>query len=228
MEQDSGRSSYDKFMETIDDYGDDKGHDLLTDPNTVAETGSKAQKDQSKPHGVKLKELRDSKGFTIEELAEKSGLEAESLRQVEAGDILLPLGQLIKLSKALSLKMSDVISTGTESFTIVRADARQSVARLGASKQAKRGYEYESLAPGKKDRMIEPFIVTLLPSDDDEKSSHDGQEFIFVLEGEMEAFVDDHRDVLKAGDAIYYDSTSIHLVRAYGDKPARILAIIMS
>mgnify|MGYP000973873102 CR=1 FL=1 len=63
MEQDSGRSSYDKFMETIDDYGDDKGHDLLTDPNTVAETGSKAQKDQSKPHGVKLKELRDSCNF---------------------------------------------------------------------------------------------------------------------------------------------------------------------
>jgi mannose-6-phosphate isomerase-like protein (cupin superfamily) len=44
----------------------------------------------------------------------------------------------------------------------------------------------------------------------------------------MEAFVDDHNAVLKPGDAIYYDSTSIHLVRAYGDKPARILAIIMS
>lgn len=228
MESDQTKTSYNTFREAIDDYGDDKGHDLLTDPTSVAEITSKAAKDQSVTHGVKLKEIRESRGFTVEELAEKSGLNADSLKLMEAGEMLLPLGQLIKLSKALSLKMSDVIATGTESFTIVRADERQSVTRLGASRQAKRGYEYESLAPGKKDRLIEPFIVTLHPSDDDDKSSHDGQEFIFVLDGEMEAFVDDHRSVLKPGDAIYYDSTSIHLVRAYGDKPARILAIIMS
>lgn len=228
MESDRNNASYSSFRETIDDYGDDRGHDLLTDPHAVAEQASKAQKDQATTHHVKLKEIREAKGFTVDELAEKTGLEADSLRQMESGDALLPLGQLIKLSKALSLRMSDVISTGTESFTIVRADERQAVSRLGASKQARRGYEYESLAPGKKDRLIEPFIVTLHPSDDDEKSSHDGQEFIYILDGEMEAFVDDHRAVLKPGDAIYYDSTSIHLVRAYGDKPARILAIIIS
>ncbi|MDD3473895.1 MAG: XRE family transcriptional regulator [Syntrophaceae bacterium] len=228
MESDQNKSSYNVFRETIDEYGDDKGHDLLTDPNAIAEVTTAAAQDRSMTHGLRLKQIRQSKGFTVEELAERSGLDAESLERMEAGEYLLPLGQLIKLSKALSLKMSDVIATGTESFTIVRADERQSVKRLGASKEAKRGYEYESLAPGKKDRAIEPFIVTLHPSDDDEKSSHDGQEFIFILEGEMEAFVDDHRAVLKPGDAIYYDSTSVHLVRAYGDKPARILAIIIS
>lgn len=228
MESDQSKTSYNSFRETVDEYGDDKGHDLLTDPTAVAEVATKAQKDQSVTHSVKMKEIRESRGFTLEELSQKSGVDADYLRQMEAGEILLPLGQLIKLSKALSLKMSDVISTGTESFTIVRAGERQSVTRLGATKQAKRGYEYESLAPGKKDRLIEPFIVTLHPSDDDEKSSHDGQEFIFVLDGEMEAFVDDYSAVLKPGDSIYYDSTSIHLVRAYGDKPARILAIIIS
>ncbi len=228
MDSDKNRTSYNTFRETIDEYGDDRGHDLLTDPGAVAEVATKAQEDQSVTHGTRLRETRESRGFTLEELSAKSGLDVESLRQMEAGEVILPLGQLIKLSKALSMKMSDVISTGTESFTIVRAGERQSVNRFGASKQAKRGYEYESLAPGKKDRIIEPFIVTLHPSDDDEKSSHDGQEFIYILEGEMEAFVDDHRAVLKPGDAIYYDSTSVHLVRAHGDKPARILAVIMS
>ena len=228
MESDRTDASYTSFRETVDEYGDDRGHDLLTDPHAVAESTQKAPKDQSTSHGVKLKEIRESKGFTVEELSRKTGLDADSLRQMESGEALLPLGQLIKLSKALSLKMSDVISTGTEAFTIVRAGERQTFSRLGASKQARRGYEYESLAPDKKDRLIEPFIVTLHPSDDDEKSSHDGQEFIYILEGEMEAFVGEHRAVLKPGDAIYYDSTSVHLVRAYGDKPARILAIIIS
>ena len=137
-------------------------------------------------------------------------------------------GQLIKLSKALSLKMSDVISTGQEAFTIVRSGQRQSFARFGKSKEDSHGYEYEALAPNKRDRIMEPFIVTLQPAASDEPSSHDGQEFIYVLEGEMEVVVDDARDVLKPGDAVYYDSTSTHLVRAHGDKPAKILAVLVS
>jgi quercetin dioxygenase-like cupin family protein len=44
----------------------------------------------------------------------------------------------------------------------------------------------------------------------------------------MEVLVDDTRDVLKPGDAIYYDSTSMHLVKAHGDKPAKILAVLVS
>ncbi len=147
---------------------------------------------------------------------------------MKAGETMLPLGQLIKLSKALSLRMADVISTGEEAFTIVRSDQRQSFARFGKAKEASHGYEYESLAAGKKDRSMEPFIVTLHPSAADQLSSHDGQEFIYVLEGEMEVVVEGTRDVLKPGDAIYYDSTSMHLVKAHGDKPAKILAVLIS
>ena len=53
-------------------------------------------------------------------------------------------------------------------------------------------------------------------------------EFIYVLEGEMEVFVEETRDVLRPGDAIYYDATSKHLVRAHGDKDAKILAVLVS
>ena len=75
---------------------------------------------------------------------------------------------------------------------------------------------------------MEPFIVTLHPSGAGEPSSHDGQEFIYVLEGEMEVTVGEFRDVLKPGDAVYYDSSSTHLVKASGDKPAKILAVLTS
>ena len=64
------------------------------------------------------------------------------------------------------------------------------------------GYGYESLAPHKKDRHMEPFLVSLEPSKaDEERSAHDGQEFIYVLEGAMEVMPPDIRRVLVAADA---------------------------
>lgn len=228
MDEEKKVTSYEDFRETASDYGEDKGHDFLTDPAAVALAREKAENEEAVSHGDKLRTAREKRGFSLDELAARTGIERNALAQLETGEAMLPLGQLIKLSKALSLRMADVISTGEEPFTIVRADQRKSFARFGKARQASRGYEYESLAAGKKDRLMEPFIVTLHPSGADELSSHDGQEFIYVLEGEMEVVVNDTRDVLKPGDAIYYDSTSVHLVKAHGDRPAKILAVLIS
>lgn len=228
MDEEKKVTSYEDFRDTASDYGEDKGHDFLTDPAAVASAAEKVEGEEAISHGEKLRMTREKRGFSLDELAARTGIDRDALAQLEAGETLLPLGQLIRLSKALSLRMADVISTGEESFTIVRSDQRQSFARFGKAKQASHGYEYESLAPRKKDRLMEPFIVTLHPAGADEPSSHDGQEFIYVLEGEMEVVVDDTRDVLKPGDAIYYDSTSMHLVKAHGDKPAKILAVLIS
>ena len=228
MDQEKKETSYESFREAAEEYGDDKGHDFLTDPAALAEVEESAAVEEAVSHGQRIRAGREKQGFTVEELSAKTGIESHVLAQLEAGETFLPLGQLIKLSKALSLKMSDVISTGQEAFTIVRSEQRQSFARFGKSKEDSHGYEYEALAPNKRDRIMEPFIVTLQPAASDEPSSHDGQEFIYVLEGEMEVVVDDARDVLKPGDSVYYDSTSTHLVRAHGDKPAKILAVLVS
>lgn len=228
MDDDKKVASYESFREAAEEYGDDRGHDLLTDPDVVAAAKDTADLESETRHGEKLKKIRHERGFTLDELAGKTGIDAGILSQLEAGETYLPLGQLIKLSKALSLKMADFIATGEEPFTIVKSNQRRKFSRFGESREANHGYEYESLAPNKKDRIMEPFIVTLHPSSADEPSSHDGQEFIYVLEGEMEVIVEDFRDVLKPGDAVYYDSTSTHLVRASGDKPAKILAVLTS
>ena len=228
MDGEKKQASYETFREAVDEYSEEKGHDLLTDPAAVAAAKEKVADELADTHGSKLRTAREARGFTLEELAEKSGLSARELAQVEAGEGLLPLGQLIKVSKILSLKMSDMISAGEEAFTIVRSSERQAISRFGKARQATAGYEYESLAAGKKGRLMEPFIVTLHPGGAAELSSHDGQEFIYVLEGEMEVVVDETRDVLLPGDAVYYDSTSMHMVRAHGEKPAKILAVLIS
>jgi quercetin dioxygenase-like cupin family protein/DNA-binding XRE family transcriptional regulator len=228
MDEQKKETAYESFRETVDEYGDHKGEDFLTDPAAVTAAKEKVEAEKSLTGGAKLRKAREARKFTVDELAEKIGISREELEQAESGEAFLPLGQLIKLSKALSLKMGDMISEGEAAYTIVRADKRTSISRFGKDKQSKHGYEYESLAPGKKGRLMEPFIVTLLPGAAGEPSAHDGQEFIYILDGEMEVIIDDHTEVLKSGDAVYYDSSSNHLVRAYGDKPARILAVLIS
>jgi len=97
-----------------------------------------------------LRTAREKRGFSLDELAARTGISRDALAQVEVGEFMLPLGQLIKLSKALSLRMADVISTGKESFTIVRSDQRLSFSRFGKAREASYGYEYASLAAAKK------------------------------------------------------------------------------
>ncbi|MFH0822648.1 MAG: XRE family transcriptional regulator [Pseudomonadota bacterium] len=227
MDDEKRENPYEDLQDTVDHYAEGKGEDLLTDSAALAEARENQEAERAAKHGHRIRAGREERGFTIGELAAKTGIGEDLLASVESGETYLPLGQLIKLSKALSMSMSEVISGAEDSFTIVRSGQRQKFTRFGKAREQKHGYEYESLAAGKKDKRMEPFIVTLYPAAGDQPSSHDGQEFIYVLEGEMEVLVEGTREVLKPGDSVYYDSTSLHLVRAHGDKPAKILAVLV-
>jgi transcriptional regulator with XRE-family HTH domain len=216
------------FGQVVDEYGESHGDDLLTDRSAEAEHKAIEDRADAAAHGERIKAARELRGFTIQELSDRTNIESNLLQRVEAGEALLPLGQLIKVSKALELPMAEVLAKGEQDYTIVRAGQGKKFERYGKAKQESKGYEYESLAAHKKDRRMEPFIVTLMPASADEPSAHDGQEFIYVLDGQMEVIIEGKSDVLNPGDCVYYDSTINHLVRAYGDKPARILAVLIS
>jgi quercetin dioxygenase-like cupin family protein len=112
-------------------------------------------------------------------------------------------------------------------FTIVRRGDRKVVSRYDSKRDKHYGYGYESLAPYKKDRHMEPFLVTLEPAiTEEERSTHDGQEFIFVMTGSMEVRLGEEIHVLEPGDAIYYDSTVPHLVKCHSQETTRILAVL--
>jgi len=88
--------------------------------------------------------------------------------------------------------------------------------------------EFHPLAKNRKDRHMEPFTIDVHPSNPEECtfSFHEGEEFIYVLKGEIEVLYGDDRHLLSVGDSIYYDSTSPHQVKAAGDKEAQILAVL--
>ncbi|MCP4603170.1 MAG: helix-turn-helix domain-containing protein [Proteobacteria bacterium] len=226
MKKEKTEMSHDEFFTTISQFADSEEEAILTDPDAVTASKQSDESESSLNPGRKLRSTRKEKGFSIEKLSEETGIDRNLLAEVEAGEALLPLGQLVKLSKALSLRIADVISKGEEPFTVVRSDKREKVPRFSKIKKGKHGYDFESLASKKKDRKMEPFIVTLYPISSVETSLHDGQEFIFVLEGEIEVIIEENSNILGKGDAIYYDSTSAHVVKAHGDNPAKILAVL--
>jgi transcriptional regulator with XRE-family HTH domain len=177
--------------------------------------------------GRRISTIRKQRKLTVEDLASRTGIAVEILRKIERDQYTPPLGELIKLGKALDMKMGYFISPAApKPYSIVRADQRQTVARFASGSSARQGYSYESLAPEKGDRMMEPFIVTMHPADVQEMSSHDGQEFIYVLEGCMEVRIGEVTEVLEPGDAIYYDSTQPHLVKCHGQESTRIVAVL--
>ena len=177
--------------------------------------------------GESVKKIREKKGLSLQDISQRTGLQPELLTEIEKGEISPPLGAIIKLAKALEMKMGYFIS-GAENlaYTIVRKDERKLISRYDSKKSDKYGYEFSSLAPFKKDRHMEPFLVTLEPSDEEERSTHDGQEFIYVLEGTMEVHLGEEDHLLKPGDAIYYDSTVPHLVKCHGKDRTKILAVL--
>ncbi len=178
--------------------------------------------------GTRVKGVREQRGLSLRDIGQRTGIQEATLAAIEDGSIAPPLGTIIKLAKALDMKMGYFIS-GEENkpFTIVRHNDRRVVSRHDSKKGEQYGYEFESLAPHKKDRHMEPFLVTLDPAEtEEERSTHDGQEFIFVLQGRMEVRLGDEIHVLAPGDAIYYDSTVPHLVKCHGDKSTKILAVL--
>jgi transcriptional regulator with XRE-family HTH domain len=181
--------------------------------------------------GEKIKVLRERKGLSLKDLADSTGFSTALLSQMENHLVSPSLGTMIKLARAMGVKVGDFLGeTEGEPFTIVRKDERKNVSRFASKDGVKYGYSYESLGFDKKDRHMEPFIVTLEPATVKamKTSVHEGEEFIFVLEGEMEVILGNHTDVLYPGDSIYYDSTIPHRVQCHQDKITRILAVLFA
>jgi len=182
------------------------------------------------PLARRIQALRQAGGLDLADVSQRTGLSEGELTAIEEGRLSPPLGVLMKLAKALGSEMGTLIAGGAQAaHAVVRASQRQPISRRAGDADTSYGYSYEHLAAAKANRAMEPFVVTLHPHAEAKPASqHDGQEFIFVLEGRMEAVVGEVREVLDPGDSIYYDSGAPHYVRALGDQPARILAVLTS
>jgi len=176
--------------------------------------------------GVRIKTIREEKGISLQDLSKLTGFDVEALSDIEANRFQPQLGTIIKLSKALDSAFGRIVSgVGSKLYSVTRKNERKTVSRSTSYRDQKPVYLYKSLAPEVKGRHMESLIVQLEVNPDAEMSVHEGEEFIYVLDGLVSLKIGTDAFELEAGDSVYYLSTTPHLIAAKSGK-ATILAVI--
>lgn len=180
--------------------------------------------------GEKIRQYREMRLIPREDLAMNSNLDLEQLRVIEEEGVVPSLGPLIRIARALGVRigtfLDDMEQVGP---VVVRAGNEKRAVSFSSSDPSSRQHlNFSSLAADKTGRHMEPFIVDIEPTQasDYKLSSHEGEEFIFVMDGKVE--INYGKDIyqLEKGDSIYYDSIVMHNVHAGSDQPAKILAVV--
>ena len=176
--------------------------------------------------GLRIRNYRERLDMSVYDLAVKSGIDEKVINAIEKGQVLPALGVLTKLSRALGQRLGTFMDDQFKPDPIItRAkdlDA-QEVAKEGTNVL---GYASHSLALGKPDRHMDPVRIEFAADGIDEASSHEGEELIICIAGEVELQYGNEKFVLKAGDTAYYNSCVRHGLRALNGKPASIYGIV--
>lgn len=183
------------------------------------------------PVGQNVKAFREKTGLTVQQFAEKVGISAALLTQMENRMVSPSIGMLVQIANAFGTTVSSFIGgKPEEEYSVVRKEDRSTVSRVGLKESGgKTLYIYESLGAGKAGRKMEPFLLKLRPMSEPPtaRSVHAGEEFLYVLSGEVEAFLGNRTELLKAGDCIYYSSTTPHHVHsASKEEEAEVLVVL--
>jgi len=181
--------------------------------------------------GGKITTLRESLGLSQSELAERCDCDTATIAGLEDGQLAPSLAPLIKITRALGVRLGTLLDDDTGVGPVVtRKDEAGHVKRLKSLETSSDAgvLDFFSLAEGKAARHMEPFMIAVNPGDASASalSSHEGEEFVYVLDGQIEIEYGRDLHVLSPGDSIYYDSIVPHQLRAHGAAPARILAVV--
>ena len=178
--------------------------------------------------GQKIRGLREIRGVSAEDLSKRCGLTVEEIADIENGTLLPSLTPLLKISRGLGVRLGTFLDDSETCAPVVTRAAEHTRTVRFAGSCDKNGLEFQSLAANKSDRNMEPFVIDVHPPKNEnfELSSHEGEEFIYVLSGALEILHGKQKFHLEPGDSIYYDSIVPHHVHAARDTETKILAVV--
>ena len=182
--------------------------------------------------GEKIKNVREMKNISVEDMANRSGLSEEQIIRIEGNEDFPSLAPLIKIARVLGVRLGTFLDDQQELGPVVcRKESRESTEGIGFSNNAVTKHKYMSyhaLSQDKSGRHMEPFFIDVEPSDDTDFifSTHEGEEFIYVIAGSVEINYGKNTYILNEGDSIYYDSIVAHHVHATNGNVAKILGVI--
>ena len=182
--------------------------------------------EQIKQIAERVRGLREVLELKVEEVAKDCDLSVEEYNKAESGESDISVSMLQKIARKYGVAL-DALMFGEEpkmsSYFVTRAG-------MGTSIERTKAYKYQSLAAGFKDRIADPFIVTVEPKGEDcpmTFNSHAGQEFNLICSGRMLININGKELILDQGGSIYFDSKQPHGMKALDGKSVQFLAVIL-
>ena len=178
--------------------------------------------------GERIRTYRERLGMTIETLGQQSGVDAGVIAAIESGDVYPVLGVALKLSRALGQRLGTFMDDQYSPDPIIMRASERAADRISHRAGGASGFEYFPLSSGKTDRHIEPFYIEITGSANTQLSSHEGEELIIVIMGEVELIYGGEKYLLQPGDSAHYNSVVPHIVKAVADSHASIYGIVFT
>lgn len=168
--------------------------------------------DELKQVGARLRALRHSRGWTLEELAERADMSPSTLSRLESGKRQASLELLLPLTRQLGIGLDDLVTPAVTDPRVRRPVIRRD------------GLVIAPLAP--ESSPVATYKITYPPaSTPPEPRVHDGYEWLYVLSGRLRLLLGDQDLVLTRGEAAEFDTRIPHSISATGNRPAQVLSI---
>ena len=179
--------------------------------------------EQLKEIGERLATMRDISDISVDDMASRLGVPPEKYLEYERGDADFSFSFLYNCADIFGIDVQELISGESptlSSCSVVRRGKGYSIHRYNA-------YDYKHLAYTFRNKMAEPFLVTVEPTDEPvEMNEHEGQEFNYILSGKITFYLGDSAYVLSKGDSVYFDSSIPHAERAFDGKATFIAVVV--
>lgn len=174
---------------------------------------------------IRIRDLRDISGLSTQEMSDRTGIDLTEYEAYESGKSDFSFSHLFNIAEVLGVDISDLLtgeSPRLHGYVLTR-DGQ------GLQFNRRKQYEYQHLAYNFRDKLAEPFIVSVRQDEDGiekQAHSHDGQEFDYMLQGTLKIVLGGNELYLKPGDSIYYDSQIPHVMYAV-DGDCRFIAVVV-
>lgn len=176
------------------------------------------KKNELRPIGIKIKKIRLEKKLSLDFIANETGLSLDFIQAVESGQKRPPVGTLLQISRAL----------GVDSGLLLKEQEETAEERVKAYTKRTDNYAYTPLTPGAENKHLKAFRITIEPQKTHEGVGfqHEGEEFSYVLSGQVEITVGDHINTLEPGDSLHFNSGVKHNLKNIGDTQAELIVVV--
>lgn len=177
----------------------------------------------------RLRASREALDVTPEYMAKRTGISVEEYMSFENGERDLPLSFMNNCAEALGIELIALLTGQSPKLT------KYSVVRKGEGLRIERRerFEYYHLAYMFKNKCLEPMLVTAPYLEEQQNapikmSTHEGQEFDYIISGKMKFIINDRVEILGPGDSLYLDSKNPHGMIAIDGEDCVFIAILVS